>query len=314
MATQLSSLAVSAGMCLAAVSAIAFLTIILYILGVVASFAVFCIREFSQKAQDRPPLVGTVLRQLKNFDRLFDEHVSYALLHRTGRLVYPEHSEIFTSDPAVIEHFLKTNFSKYSKGAFNTRVMRDLFGDGIFATDGEKWRHQRKVASHEFSTKVLRDFSSDIFRMNAAKLAEKISYAAADKITINMQDLLMRTTMDSMFKVGLGTELNTLSGSDESSIQFSNAFDEASSLVYYRYVDLFWQVKRYLNIGSEAKLKKSIQIIDNFVMQLIHQKRGQMKNVHDRVRVTKLFLHYVLLQSEHDITKFLMACQCQVQK
>ncbi|KQK19699.1 cytochrome P450 704C1 isoform X2 [Brachypodium distachyon] len=298
MAPQISSLAASAGMCLVSVFTIALLTITLYILGVVTSFAVFCIREFVQSVQDRPPLVGTVLRQLKNFDRLFDEHVSYALLHRTGRLVYPGHSEVFTSDPVVIEHFLKTNFSKYSKGAFNTQVMKDLFGDGIFATDGEKWRHQRKLASHEFSTKVLRDFSSDVFRMNAAKLAEKISYATADRITINLQDLLMRTTMDSMFKVGLGFELNTLSGSDESSIQFSNAFDEASSLVYYRYVDLFWQVKRHLNIGSEAKLKKSIQVIDDFVMQLIHQKREQMKNGHDHKAREDILSRFILASEE----------------
>jgi hypothetical protein len=124
----------------------------------------------------------------------------------------------------------------------------------------------------------------------------------------------MRTTLDSMFKVGVGTELNTLSGSDESSIQFSNAFDEASSLVYYRYVDLFWQVKRYLDIGSEAKLKKSIQTIDEFVMKLIQQKRGQMKNEHDHVRPTKLYLHYSLLQSEYDITQFLMACEYQIHR
>jgi hypothetical protein len=107
----------------------------------------------------------------------------------------------------------------------------------------------------------------------------------------------MRTTMDSMFKVGLGTELNTLSGSDESSIQFSDAFDEASSLVYYRYVDLLWQVKRHLNIGSEAKLKKCIQIIDKFVMKLIQQKRGQMKNGHDHVRAMELYPQYSFVQS-----------------
>ena len=75
MATQLSSLAASTGMCIVSVLAIAFLTITLYVLGVVASFAVFCIREFSQTAQDQPPLIGTVLRQLKNFERLFDERV-----------------------------------------------------------------------------------------------------------------------------------------------------------------------------------------------------------------------------------------------
>jgi cytochrome P450 len=76
-----------------------------------------------------------------------------------------------------------------SQGAFNTQIVKDLFGNGIFATDGEEWRHQRKLASHEFSTKVLRDFSSDVFRVNAAKLLEKISSAAVNRTTINMQVL-----------------------------------------------------------------------------------------------------------------------------
>lgn len=101
----------------------------------------------------------------------------------------------------------------------------------------------------------------------------------------------MKTTMDSIFKVGFGFELNTLSGSDESSIQFGKAFDEANSLVYHRYVDIFWQLKRYLDIGSEAKLKRSIQLINDFVTQLIHQKREQMKNGRDYVRATKLYLY-----------------------
>ncbi|PNT76575.1 hypothetical protein BRADI_1g49840v3 [Brachypodium distachyon] len=201
MASQLFSLGASTVICLVSALAIALLVTALYILGVVASFAVFCIREFAQRAQDRPPLIGTVFRQLKNFDRIFDEHVKYALQHPTTRLVYPGHSEILTADPAVIEHVLKTNFSNYSKGAFNTEIAKDLFGNGIFATDGEKWRHQRKLASHEFSTKVLRDFSSDVFRMNAAKLSEKISCAAAKRITINMQkareDILSRFIQES---------------------------------------------------------------------------------------------------------------------
>uniref|UniRef100_A0ACD6A4L6 Uncharacterized protein n=1 Tax=Avena sativa TaxID=4498 RepID=A0ACD6A4L6_AVESA len=299
MAPQLSSLAVSSGICLVSALAIALLVIAFYILGVVTSFAVFCIREFAQRAQDRPPLIGTVFRQLNNFDRIFDEHVKYALLHPTIRLVYPGHSEILTADPAVIEHVLKTNFSNYSKGAFNTQIVKDHFGNGIFATDGEKWRHQRKLASHEFSTKVLRDFSSDVFRMNAAKLLERISSAAANRITINMQDLLMRTTMDSIFEVGFGFELNTLLGSDGSSIEFSKAFDEANFLVYYRYVDMFWKLKRYLNIGSEAKLKKSIKIIDDFVIQLIHQKRDKMKNGSEH-KVKQDILSRFIIESEKD--------------
>ncbi|CAD6337876.1 unnamed protein product [Miscanthus lutarioriparius] len=201
MAPQLSSIAASSGLCLLSVLAIALLAVTIYILSVVASFAAFCIREFVVSAKDRPPLTGTMFRMLKNFDRLFDDHVEYTLAHRTSRLVFPGHSEILTSDPQVIEHVLKTSFGKYIKGGFKTEAMKDLFGDGIFATDGEKWRHQRKLASHEFSTKVLRDFSSGVFRINAAKLAEKISSAAANRTTIDMQkareDILSRFILES---------------------------------------------------------------------------------------------------------------------
>lgn len=284
MASQLPSLAAPAGLCLLSALAAALLVLTLYVLGAVASFAVFCAGEFARRDPGRPPLTGTVLRQLKNFDRLFDEHVRYALAHRTSRLVYPGHSELFTADPAVVEHVLRTNFSKYSKGAYNIGVMKDLFGDGIFAIDGDSWRHQRKLASHEFSTKVLREFSSVVFRANATRLVDKISSAAANRTILNMQDLLMKTTMDSIFKVGFGFELNTLSGSDKSSVQFSNAFDEANCIVYHRYVDLFWQLKRYFNIGSEAKLRKNIQIIDDFVMNLIHQKREKMNGQDNKAR------------------------------
>lgn len=89
----------------------------------------------------------------------------------------------------------------------------------------------------------------------------------------------MKTTMDSIFKVGFGVDLNTLSGSDEFSNQFIKAFDDSNVIVYWRYVDILWRIKRFLNIGLERTLKNNIKIIDNFVYELIHRKREQMKTV-----------------------------------
>lgn len=65
--------------------------------------------------------------------------------------------------------------------------MCDFFGDGIFAVDDEKWRHQRKLASFEFSTKVLRNNSSVVFRSTAARLAKIISNAARSNEMIEIQ-------------------------------------------------------------------------------------------------------------------------------
>ncbi|KAF6134296.1 hypothetical protein GIB67_021893 [Kingdonia uniflora] len=117
----------------------------------------------------------------------------------------PTHSEIYTVDLRNVEHVLKTNFSNYGK------YYERLICDGIYAVDGEKWRHQQKLASYVFSTKVLRDFSSVVFLANAAKLVAKVSEAATSNMKINLQELLMKYTLASIFTVGFGTELNSLS-------------------------------------------------------------------------------------------------------
>lgn len=78
--------------------------------------------------------------------------------------------------------------------------------------------------------------------------------------------------MDSIFTVGFGVELDTLSALSEEGKAFAAAFDEASDLILWRYVDLSWKIKRLLNVGSEATLKRAIRIIDEFIYNLIRSK------------------------------------------
>ncbi|XP_022765619.1 cytochrome P450 704C1-like isoform X2 [Durio zibethinus] len=246
----------------------------------------------------RPPVAGLVLHMLVRFNRLFDYLTSLAKKHSTYRLIMPFHSEIYTADPVNIEYILRTNFPNYGRGA-HTEIMRDLFGDGIFAVDGEKWRHQRKLASYEFSTKVLREYSTSVFQDNAAKLVSKVSLMAVANHAMNLQDIFMKSTLDSIFKVGFGVDLNALSGSDEFGNRFTKAFDDSNVIVYWRYVDLFWKVKRFLNIGLEAALKRNVKIIDEFIFELIQCKREQMKK-EKLVREKEDILSRFLMESERD--------------
>ncbi|KAF5744329.1 hypothetical protein HS088_TW08G00932 [Tripterygium wilfordii] len=221
-----------------------------------------------------PPVKGTVFHQLIHFKKLYDDQTEVARRHPTFRLLAPGQSEIYTTDQRNIEHILKTNFDKYSKGKYNQDIVTDLFGDGIFAVDGDKWRQQRKLASFEFSTRVLRDFSCCVFRTNAVKLVRVVSKFSAAGQSFDIQDIFMRCALDSIFKVGFGMELNCLEGSTEEATAFMKAFDDSNALVYWRYVDPFWRLKRLLNIGSEASLKKNVRLIDNFVYKLISTRRN----------------------------------------
>ncbi|KAJ7962246.1 putative Cytochrome P450 [Quillaja saponaria] len=255
-----------------------FLFIALLILFLFIAFSFLILSIFTGKSikdPKYPPVKGTVFNQVFYLNRLYDQQTETAKTHRNFRLLAPGQSELYTTDPRNIEHILKTQFDKYSKGKYNQDIITDLFGQGIFAVDGEKWRQQRKLASYEFSTRVLREYSCSMFRRNSAKLIRVISGFAESGLAFDMQDTLMRCTLDSIFKVGFGVELNCLEGSTKEGSAFMKAFDDSNALIYWRYVDPFWKLKRFLNIGSEANLKKNVKIINDFVHGLIKTKREQ---------------------------------------
>ncbi|KAK4727123.1 hypothetical protein R3W88_032040 [Solanum pinnatisectum] len=182
--------------------------------------------------------------------------------------------EIYTSDPANIEYILKTNFDNYGKGKLHHEVLEDYYGDGVFAVDGDKWKEQRKLSSPDFSKRVLRDVNSIIFRRNAAKLANILNEAANSNNTVDIQ-------LESVCH-----------SSKEDSNRFIRAFDEVSELSFWRYIDLFWKNKKVLNVGSEAKLKRSVQIIDEVTITVFINVDSSIVQQTKEENILSRFWHY----------------------
>ncbi|XP_028776829.1 cytochrome P450 704C1-like [Neltuma alba] len=245
-----------------------------------------------------PPVKGTVFNQLFHFNSIYDYHTEIARSHPTFRLLAPGRSKVFTADSRNVEHVLKTRWETYPKGERNHQTVADLLGEGIFAVDSEKWRQQRKLSSFEFSTRVLRDFSCSVFRRNAAKLVRVISESSNAGLGFDMQEALMRCTLDSIFKAGFGVELECLEGTSEEGSQFLKAFDDSNAFVYRRYVDPFWKIKRFLNIGSEAALKNNVKIIDDFVNGLIRTKRQLLTSQQDTSEKEDILSRFLLKSEE----------------
>ncbi|KAL6127819.1 hypothetical protein ACLB2K_071180 [Fragaria x ananassa] len=243
------------------------------VLGIAAIF-------LRKKKKKYPPVAGTVIHQLINAVRLHHYMTELACKYRTYRMVDLFRFAVYTVDPANIEYILKTNFPNYGKGLYLYNILSDVLRDGIVAVDGEKWRHQRKVASSEFSNKVIRDYSSEILKTNAVKLARIISEAVNHDEAIEIQDLFTKATLDSIVKVLLGIDLDTLSGNEEG-IQFSKAFERAFEAVIYRLADISWKMKRFLNIGREAVLRKNMIVVDKFLYKLVKSKIETIGNSED---------------------------------
>ncbi|KAI5067023.1 hypothetical protein GOP47_0017551 [Adiantum capillus-veneris] len=244
------------------------------------------------------PLIGCVVEQASNFDLLHDWLLYYFRRLATFSVPMMSINNTFTVDPLNVEHILKTNFRNYPKGELIHERFVDVLGDGIFNVDGEKWVRQRKVAVLEFSSSKLRDHSINAFRTKALKLIHVLSLAACSNQAVDLQDLFMRLTLDSICEVAFGVDPESLSP-ELPSVPFANAFDEANRLIIRRYVDIFWKVKRALNLGAEARLRRCVQVVDDFIYGVINTRRAELKDAQpDSTERADLLSRFMSLPNE----------------
>lgn len=227
------------------------------------------------------PFIGCLVPFYKNRHRLLDWYTDLLAASPAQTVVLERlgaRRTVVTAHPDNVEYMLKTNFTNYPKGKPFTDILGDLLGSGIFNTDGELWRTQRKLASHEFTTKSLREFFVKALEMETNdRLLLILSTACADRRTVDVQDLLRRFAFDTICKVTLGTDPGFLDPSLPTS-EFADAFDVASGISARRgaaLVSATWKLKRAFGVGSERRLRASIQLIHGSVMSLIRRRKEE---------------------------------------
>jgi cytochrome P450 len=67
---------------------------------------------------------------------------------------------IVTTNPAVIQHVLKTNAENYRKSEIQVKRMGHFLGKGLLTTHGEPWKTQRRLIQKGFDRKQLDALSS----------------------------------------------------------------------------------------------------------------------------------------------------------
>lgn len=211
---------------------------------------------------------------------------SSQIVTSTPNLTFPLHRSlgrwiIITANPANVQHLLKTNFHNYEKGDFFKVALRDFLGDGIFNSDGQTWKFQRQVASHEFNTKSLRKFVETVVDSELSdRLIPILRKAAKEKTVIDFQDILQRFAFDNVCKIAFGYDPGYLSPSLPKE-KFAVAFETAvklSSERFNSFIPLIWKIKKGLNIGSEKHLKIAIKEIRDFAKEIIREKKQELEH------------------------------------
>ena len=100
-----------------------------------------------------------------------------------------------TTDPAVMQHVLKTNWENYQKSDIQVKRMGHFLGKGLLTTHGEAWRTQRRLIQKGFDRKqldalasIMQDSLADSLRGfdEAVRLGPVDIYPQLMKITFAM--------------------------------------------------------------------------------------------------------------------------------
>ncbi|XP_058750706.1 cytochrome P450 CYP94D108-like [Vicia villosa] len=200
-----------------------------------------------------------------------------AVFRRPGRI-----HGVLTANPDNIQHILKTKFENYPKGERFISFLQDFLGTGIFNSDGDLWKLQRKTASYEFNTKSLRNFIVENVTVETqTRLIPILSKAAEKNNILDLQDILECFAFDNVCKLAFNVDPGCLSGDGTSgNASFMRAFEDAAVLSSGRFMSLFpmlWKVQKILNVGAEGRLKQSIATVHKFADEIIRS-RMEEKN------------------------------------
>eukprot|EP00753_Platysulcus_tardus_P021160 PLAT8647.2.p1 GENE.PLAT8647.2~~PLAT8647.2.p1 ORF type:complete len:418 (-),score=184.46 PLAT8647.2:104-1357(-) len=204
---------------------------------------------------------------------------------KTIQMVMPVRGGILlATDPAIVRHILKDNFKNYIKG--HPEDLWELLGEGIFNVDGDRWKQQRKTASHLFTVNLLRGFMRDVFVQHGNALLARIG---SESVTLDLQDLLYRTTLDAIGEIGFGVNLDTI---NQERVPFAAAFDESQMQSSLRRSAPLWKLLPWWISERERRIRKSVRVLDDFAYKVIRL-RKEKKDYSEREDLLSRFMMHI---------------------
>ncbi|XP_057427510.1 cytochrome P450 94A2-like [Lotus japonicus] len=229
------------------------------------------------------PIIGSVFQITANSHRRI--HWVADILRTSSTFVLHRafgSRQVFTANPAVVQHILKTNFPCYRKGPTLRRAIGDFLGDGIFNADGDNWKFQRQISSHEFNTRSLRRFVETVVDGELSdRLIPILSQAELNKTTLpDFQDILQRFTFDNICRIAFGFDPEYLLPSLPETA-FAKAFDDGTRISSERFnaaVPLLWKLNHLLNVGSEKRLREAIAEVRGLAGKIVREKKQHLQS------------------------------------
>lgn len=166
--------------------------------------------------------------------------------------------------PRDIEHVLKTNYRNYTKGT-NFQLIKSFAGEGLFLSEGDFWRSQRKLIQPAFHVPRL------------AALATSITAATETAVERWRPRADARQPMDvehELLHLSLEIAVRTLFGSDVA--EDSEAVRKSVSVAFSHLHEKVWSfapLPLWMPTPANLRFQRAVASMDEVVYRIIRDRR-----------------------------------------
>ena len=202
---------------------------------------------------------------------------------------------VVSSDPEINDEIMRARPDRWRRPVKLEKIFEELSLAGVFSAEGAAWRAQRRLAMEALSQRHLRTFWPTLHQV-VLRLHARLAKAAAANEEVDLQDVLMRFTVDVTTNLAFGTDLDTLSqGEDviqrEMEIIFPGLNRRLNSVVP------LW---RFVRLPAERRLDAAVAAVSTFLGKLIDETQARLAAEPARATKPSNFLEAMLAARDED--------------
>jgi cytochrome P450 len=194
------------------------------------------------------------------------DHLCRSMLGRPIGAVRAGAREYFVvNDATAAQRVLLDNASDYCKGP-SYDELRPFLGDGLFTSDGDKWRRQRKLAQPAFHHKRLSALADTISR-SVLEMLERWDALARSGEAFDVAKEMMELTLTVVGRALFSADLHQIAGDMRREFTFVLQQTDRRMMAAVR-------LPRWLPLPSHLRFDRAIRLLDANVAALIRARRA----------------------------------------
>ena len=213
------------------------------------------------------PLLGNLLQlDLKQLHRVLERWSDeFGTLYKFDLGPRPV---IVATEPETVQTVLRNRPKLYRRLGTIETVFKEMGITGVFSAESEDWKRQRRLTAQALDAAHLRQFFPTLIKVTE-RLRSRWGRAADQQVSVDVQQDLMRYTVDVTTNLAFGYDMNTLEKDDDI---IQEHLEKIFPMINQR-INAALPYWRYFKLPADRELDKSLVEIREAISGFV--KRGR---------------------------------------